>query len=388
MRAYVLGAGASHPMYPLGSGLFEDIDNHIRDCGPCFNRFDYQKDWPKLKEWLENNQNPLLRQAYRNGNIEQIFTTLDLAEMLISESHISMLRASKEGEAVVKAAIGNHDIFANEIGEYRDARSKLLWAMEHYFLYRNQRDQQDYKSEQWQYLKRFGNLVKSGDVVITFNYDSTVERVLLDLGKWAPGDGYGTELVFQQDRHDKTRVNFPQSMVKVLHLHGAIGWYSKPPFGQDFDLSAEGGGFITRDALSPAPLETEIALDPLLLHGLGIYNVDASLPQRPPDEYQIMLHPSFLKEYGGEDRRNQVFNRLWRMASNALKDAEEVVVIGYSLPPADSAAWTLLHTNCTQGQTTIVNPSKSVLMNRYGNLLKLPAFTPAMNFGTWLDSQD
>jgi hypothetical protein len=29
-------------------------------------------------------------------------------------------------------------------------------------------------------------------VFITFNYDSTVERVLYDLGKWSPFDGYGT----------------------------------------------------------------------------------------------------------------------------------------------------------------------------------------------------
>ena len=96
MRAYVLGAGASYPIYPLGGALFKAIDEHIQNCGPCVNRFDYQTDWPRLKEWLNKNPNPLLRQAYWNGNIEQIFTVLDLAEGLISDSYSSMFRAAKK----------------------------------------------------------------------------------------------------------------------------------------------------------------------------------------------------------------------------------------------------------------------------------------------------
>jgi hypothetical protein len=101
-----------------------------------------------------------------------------------------------------------------------------------------------------------------------------------------------------------------------------------------------------------------------------------------------MLHPSFLKQYGGEDRRNRIFNRLWRMALDALRNAEEVTIIGYSLPPADSAAWTLLHTGCERGRTVVVNPSKADLVNRYSDLLKLPAFTPAMDLRAWLDSKE
>lgn len=388
MRVYVLGAGASYPIYPLGGALFNAIDEHIGSCGHCINRFDYQTDWPKLKEWLADNSNPLLRQAYWNGNIEQIFTVLDLAEGLISDSHISMLRAAKKGMDEVKEAEAHHDSFAADIGEYRDARSKLLWAMEDFFLQRNDSDMKDYSADRWNNLKRFGALLDPGDTVITFNYDSTIERVLLDLGKWTLSDGYGTQLVFQQNDYDTTPVAFPSSQVKVLHLHGAVGWYTKPVFSQGFDLSVEGGGSIPLSALSAAPLETEIALDPLLLQGLGIHHVDASLPRRPPSEYQVMLHPSFLKEYGGEDRRNRIFNRLWRMALDALRSADEVTIIGYSLPPADSAAWTLLHTGCERGRTVVVNPSKAVLVNRYGSLLRLPGFMQALDFGAWLDSKD
>ena len=298
-----------------------------------------------------------------------------------------MLKASAAQEEA-EAAVAKHRSFGSEVKEYRDVRMKLLWAMESYFLHRNHLDKQSYACPKWEVLRRFGKLLESGDIVITFNYDSTIERVLLDQEKWAPGDGYGTDLVFQQNQYDKTRVDFPPSMVKVLHLHGAIGWYSKPTFSPDFRPSAEGGGAIPREALSPAPLETEIALDPLLLQGLGIHNVDASLPHRPPNESQILLHPSFLKAYGGEDRPYQPFSRLWKMAAGMLRSAEEITIIGYSLPPADNAAWTLLHTTCDPERTMIVNPDKSILRNRYGRLLKHRLSTRAMDFGMWLDSRD
>jgi hypothetical protein len=368
MRAYVLGAGASYPIYPLGGALLHYIDQHIQKSAPGFNRFDYQNDWPKLKDWLKNNTNPLLRQAYLNENIEQIFTVLDLAEGLISNSYGSMLSASKKGAKEVREAEEHHVTFAAEIKEYRHARSKLLWAMEDFFLQGNHNDAKDFSSDRWRNLKRFGNLLQVGDVVITFNYDSTIERVLLDQGKWSPSDGYGTgtELVFQRHEHDTTRVTFPPSKVKILHLHGAVGWYTPPV---------------------PSPAAAEVALDPLLLNGLGIDNVDISLPRRPPDEYQVMLHPSFLKEYGGQDRHNQIFHRLWRMALDALRKAEDVTIVGYSLPPADSAAWTLLHTGCERGRTIVVNPSKADLMNRYSKLLEIPSFTEAMDLGAWLDSK-
>ena len=161
----------------------------------------------------------------------------------------------------------HHDSFAAEIKEYRDARSKLLWAMEDFFLQRNYNDMNDYGSDRWTNLKRFGTLLDPGDTVITFNYDSTIERVLLDLGKWTLSDGYGTDMVFQHNNFDTTPVIFPSSKIKVLHLHGAVGWYAKPVFSPNFDLSVEGGGFLPREALSAAPLETEIALDPLCCKG-------------------------------------------------------------------------------------------------------------------------
>src|SRR5262245_11767186 len=118
MKVYVLGAGASYPIYPLASQLFLEISAFIKSCSPCFDRFDYEKDWPALLKWLAENPDPLLRQAYRNGNLEQIFTVLDLANSLQDESLISILRASKAGLEEVAAAEAAHEAIAPDFREY------------------------------------------------------------------------------------------------------------------------------------------------------------------------------------------------------------------------------------------------------------------------------
>lgn len=379
MKVYVLGAGASYPIYPLASRLFQEISNFIKNCGPFFNRFDYEKDWPALLKWLADNPDPLLRQAYRNGNLEQIFTVLDLANSLQEESLTSIMRAAKVGMEEVVAAEAAHEAIAPDFREYEHIRRTLLWATEAYFEFKYHEDSGQRNAPHWAILDQLGQLISEGDVVITFNYDSTIDRVLYGQGKWSPSDGYGTEIVFQKSRHDKTPVLIPTSKVKIIHLHGAIGWFHKPALRPDYPLSEDGGGAIPREALTPAPLETKISLDHLFLQNLGIYEVDASLPDRPSDEYQILIHPSFLKDY----EEQPVFSQLWKMASEVLRQADETIIVGYSLPPADSAAMTLFLSNCDRKKMTVVNPDAST-MDRYRRLFRLPILRPRQILEQWL----
>ena len=300
MRTYVLGAGASFPIYPLGGQLLESIDGYVRSCERCFDRFQYDADWPATLGWLQRNGNPLLREAYRSGNLEQIFTALDFAHFLGDEALLNILRASRQGPGDVAAAEANYDRLTPDIEEYRRTRRILLWAMEAYFQHRHEEDRGRYGASDWMALQSLGQRLAAGDVVVTFNYDSTIERALLHQGKWSARDGYGTTLVFCDPRCTATPVALPQSAVKVLHLHGAAGWYRKPHLRPGATVAA-GGGPLPREALSPAPLGTEISLDPLFLQALDISLVDASMPERPSDQDQTLLHPSFLKDYGGEE---------------------------------------------------------------------------------------
>ncbi|HEY5175459.1 MAG TPA: hypothetical protein VII95_07830 [Terriglobales bacterium] len=351
--------------------MLEAVDSFIRDSGRCVDAL----------EWLKGNPNALLGKAYRAGNMEQIFTILDLAETFFFERLVSEWKAGK-------AKVTNHTAFDSEIEEYRRHRKVLLSTVEAYFLQKHQQDRTGYDSPDWDNLKTFGQILEPHDVVITFNYDSTVERVLREQGKWSPADGYaaGTELLFQRGPHDQSPVKLPPSPseVTVIHLHGAIGWYKKAPFRSGYEFSGSAGAF-PQEALAPAQL-AEISLDPLLLQGFGILAVDASMPERPTEQDQILLHPSFLKDFEGRDTgHNEVFTRMWRVASEAIRAAEEVIVIGYSLPPADTAAWTLFITACDPKKTTIVNRSPAATA-RYGKISSLPLFRSFKSFEEWLKS--
>ena len=152
------------------------------------------------------------------------------------------------------------------------------------------------------------------------------------------------------------------------------------------------GEAIPPEARTPAPIETKISIDPIVLTDFGIYTaVDASMPDRPPNEYQVLLHPSLLKDYAGEENGNPVFIKMWRMAAEALRSANRVVIVGYSLPPADSAAWTLLLANCDAARTTVVN-SDQLVMKRYRRLLNQPLpkmsdLRPPQKFEDWVAAQ-
>src|SRR4029077_8989411 len=64
------------------------------------------------------------------------------------------------------------------------------------------------------YAEFSSQLIDAGDVVITFNYDDSLERELKRVGKWDLSTGYGFPL----------GATGQQSPVLVLKLHGSINW--------------------------------------------------------------------------------------------------------------------------------------------------------------------
>jgi hypothetical protein len=60
----------------------------------------------------------------------------------------------------------------------------------------------------------FADIVKKGDVVLTFNYDDSLERQLKKAERWDVSHGYG----FQLSPSDKV------SEILLLKLHGSINW--------------------------------------------------------------------------------------------------------------------------------------------------------------------
>jgi hypothetical protein len=389
MNAYVLGAGVSKCVgYPVGSELFDEIDKYVRESGNCFDRFDYRKDWDALHQWLRDNCNPTIVQAYATKNIEYLFTVLDFAMQMRGDALSGAFTARRGPEERTERADA-FDAFDKKIEDYQRYRRILLWALEHYFAWRHSEDYGWENRKKWDTLRALADKMKPEDVVITFNYDATLERVLLEQKKWSFSDGYGFELVFQQSRHDKTVIASSKSPVTVLHLHGATGWYPRPDYAPDYSSPPESVGALPVEAFGAAPLDTNISLDPKFLTALGIYNVDACLPDTLPvsRERHVVLHPSFLKDYETDESGSHGFVKLWQRAAQVLREAEHTFIIGYSLPKADVAALTLLLTTLRQRAVTVVNRDQCVV-RRLGQLFHGNPFANALTLEQWLNVPD
>jgi hypothetical protein len=289
MKVFLFGAGASKAAgYPLTSGLMTELETKVRSM--AFSR-PWQK-WKCLSDSLSRRQG---RWAFvmSRKNPEVFLSLLDLYE-----------EARKETGSAPRPS-----------GQLK-ARGALLECLRSYF---EKKHEESCKQPPPRYLKEKLAELKKGDVVITLNWDTMVERSLLASKSWAPTDGYGfrKKLFLGTSQSDKKPLNpVPKSQICVLKLHGSVGWYSKNQHVH-FD----------RKFLSAFPFPWE--------DGPRCFD-----PQQPNDvrSYAVMAYPTYLKKLA-----DQEMQQVWHSAANALRKAHMVEVWGYSLPESDAAIRILLN---------------------------------------------
>jgi hypothetical protein len=386
MRVYVLGAGVSKTVgYPLARELFDNVSAFLvrgeadAALGP---------EWREVCEWLKDNKDPLLAEAYRTKDLEAVLTVLDLAWTLERDTcHSLAVRRGGSGRrpASIVALDKESMSYVFSTDPHRRAHRAILKGLEAYLRFKHDEDLSAFPGTGWQHLRRFADKLSVGDLIITFNYDATVERALLDRGMWNPVDGYGFRVNLWKSKTDPSPVESPPSGVTVLHLHGAGGWYAKM-FG--YLQMAE------HDWRPPPPDYEEVArvaraepvsLDDVFLKRLGIEAHDPwYYRSRDRNEYQVLLYPRFVKAFGWEGR-SAVLVKVWRLAAEALREAEDIIIIGYSLPEADSAARTLLLTNCDPEKLTVVNKDPEAVRRLWRLFRPFTLQEKPKLFEQWLD---
>jgi hypothetical protein len=270
---YVIGAGASrHAQYPLasemGKGLIElmlGVDQH--PCAPIQARC-------------------LIKQFGHEPNIEEVVTELSL--------RIESAKAAGIPADASPCSPGN---LRGWIGH---------WLREWF--------RQIHTGTAGAYAEFAAKLVQAGDVIITFNYDDSIERELKRTGKWDASDGYG----------------FPfaepgSSNVLILKLHGSMNWLWPVPFlGQ-------------RPLIHRADLE-HLGYSDLTDFTPYLYGNGGAIPCLilPDRDKQFLYKTSF----GIECR--SFWDDLWAQATNAVKLGQRLVLCGYSLLPVDKRACDLL----------------------------------------------
>lgn len=165
-------------------------------------------------------------------------------------------------------------------------------------------------------------VIVSGDTVITFNYDDSLERELVRVGKWDVSRGYG----FALGKTEKP------SSVLVLKPHGSINWLASLFGGRTSGTAQVDAGMTLghQPVLHKADLEFLGCKDfeGNVYPGGGAL-VSLILPGRTKE---FFYRTSVGIEWEG------FFDNLWRQGKEALKHANRLVVCGYSMLPVDRRA--------------------------------------------------
>jgi hypothetical protein len=293
---YVFGAGASkHVGYPLASTMGTDMLS-----------------WMSKREEYRYTADFIEEAFGASPNIEDVITELD--------GYIKSLEGSEKLEDRLQRA------------HAADQRGRLGVALPVWFREIHTNSAPAYQ----QFAER---IAQPGDVVITFNYDDSLERELKRVGKWHISQGYGFQI--------GTAASAPATQVRVLKLHGSMNWLVSIFNGITSGAFAVG----TNGSLGQCPC---LATDDLKY--LGYEDMPGTFPGG--GGFPSLILPGRTKEFyyytsfGPE--HEEFFSSLWLQAAAALQRAEKLVLCGYSLLPVDQRACDLLLGGPNKTSTVIV----------------------------------
>jgi hypothetical protein len=176
---------------------------------------------------------------------------------------------------------------------------------------------------------KFARILRRGDVVITFNYDLGVERALHAAGLWDITTGYGFLIE-----------DGPPSPVEVLKLHGSTNWRALLFGGRT------GSGLFVGDGTSLGDRPVLFFRSDLEYLGYPDFVDPRCTRCDPAPSLPAMIMPALPKQFHftttfGQEWKG-FWDDLWRRATSAIQTADEVVIIGYSMPSIDGRARDML----------------------------------------------
>jgi hypothetical protein len=225
--------------------------------------------------------------------------------------------------------------------------------------------------------RRFAtDVVQDGDVVVTFNYDVSLDRELRKAGNWEISNGYGDVFYVEIP-------GMPKSGTALLKLHGSTNWIDSLFGGMRAGTFSQGYG---SDSMGSRPV-----LLPREFVFLGYQGMTDPKPVGGATRNGSMVLMSRNKRFyvstSINPRERQSFcSALWGQADAALRNASEVAIIGYSLPEADAEARRLLLETTNKHSLLTVCCGRDT--NRVGNEFVENGFsqvrTETKRFEDWL----
>jgi hypothetical protein len=182
----------------------------------------------------------------------------------------------------------------------------------------------------------FAEQLNRSDAVITFNWDLLLERALVEL-----------KIDWRYDRNEKD-----QRKLTLLKPHGSIDWFDRNE------------------------IEFKRGLTSLLMADVGAIRV---YPYFGPPQSRRRVLPVIIPPISSKKWKYKEFDGLWRQTWHYLRHADEIYLLGFSLPPEDlhirfvmrSAVRANEKNRSTPMKFKLVNPDRGVYF-RCVNLVETP----------------
>jgi len=248
--------------------------------------------------------------------------------------------------------------------------------------------------------KNLAKQLSTRDSIITFNWDTLMDRALMKETDWNSGNGYFVQpsAVFRDDWIYNDDQSIERNFPKLLKLHGSSNWITShiiPSKEGKFELSQETNVedfYVFERATKPYATCAGRYMSGYEEFSYGYYPPNLPLIGKPaPEGYTIVksriknplmpegksndkglysmpliIPPVKNKEY---DLFGTLFTRVWAEAQREIENAEEIYIIGYSFPVTDIRTDQLFKSAFLKRKTfpkiIIHNPNPDLIFERF-----------------------
>jgi hypothetical protein len=208
-----------------------------------------------------------------------------------------------------------------------------------------------------------------GAIVISFNWDVLLELAILRAGR--------TYCYLPSPRRTGS--------VVVLKPHGSINWHAL--LDREMLMIAPGGNIdVIGDNLSSYLCYANEPLRPFdFTHSTIEYALSRVPAIVPPTDSKVLAVGGIPRDGFVAEGHARTMRAIWRRIADALDQAAELVIIGYSLPGTDAGSMEALKhfaasaTPATPKEVLLVEPNSAVV-ERYHSLLGIPTRIVSRDF--------
>jgi len=365
-RLFIIGAGFSNAIagLPLGRDLANIIYQKAQEVLPEEARlYELAQDYLRVWNYLQHQSEPLIKYLQSDGT--QIETLDDGAYPIDLEYMLTLIDLNLNNPYVPKG-IGV-DLQSCPIPYMREVNHFVLQNARQFIQHQiyDLMKPESYDAYDVTRMQKLMSLVSPGDAIVTFNYDLLIEQGLIKQNLWNPEDGYG---IGELCESEQVLGDLPSTKVKLIKLHGSINWSKGSQIVVSPDVVIHTADFDNTNFFEDVQVES----------------MHPPYYQKYPRNALIVM-PTYLKLF---DQPFEV--KLVNDALEAARTADEVYIIGYSLPKADITANLIISQVRKDAEVYIVNKYhakeiKKRLVDIYGfdesNILQEES-----DIETWIDN--